>query len=236
MNTQAKEILRWAAIVLFGGYGVLQLIEAGYLAAESPSDGFALEFSVFGGLFALPFLAVAYFCLRRQYRQLYLVLGAVGCLAIFVALSVLPTLLGVSEFIRRHEQENHAFGIFFLPLVLLTLFVPVYAAAWFYRFCHRFAYPNADKKPKTRATRWLVWLGIVSAALPPMVGMCMTFRQITQSPNAPVPPETASHLFNWTTSLVLIGCFLVFLGLARRQPVADPCEELPSTTVDQRGG
>lgn len=46
---------------------------------------------------AAPFLAIAYTCLRRQYRKLSLVFGVIGCILIFAELSALPEQLGIFQ-------------------------------------------------------------------------------------------------------------------------------------------
>jgi hypothetical protein len=222
LTTLAKEMLRWVVIVASGGYGLWQLIYAGRGVMRWTGDWLALAFTlVFPLLVAAPFLAVAYICLRRQYRKLFLVLGVIGCIVVFAGLSALFEQLGMFQFMDRQEHENRGLAFLFLPLVLLSLFGPIYAAAWFFRLCRRLAYPEMGKKPKTRATGGLVWLGVLCLAAPVMIAMFVTFNHMMQSPTASVSPESLDSQFRWIIGLSVIGGLLMFLGLVRRQPITE---------------
>ena len=156
MKTLAKELLRWIAIFAGGGYGVRQLIYAVRHILQSNGDWPGLMFVLIVDLaVASPLLAVAYFCLRRQYRKLFVVVGIVGSLAVFAELSILPEQLGMFEFMERCVRQSHDWAILGMPLALLMLFGPIFAAAWFYRLCLRLAYPLpfGVERPRTRATR-----------------------------------------------------------------------------------
>jgi hypothetical protein len=126
MNTLAKEALRWVAIVVSGGCGVWQVIDGCRDIVRHSGDWFGLAFVLIVDLaLAAPCLAFAYLCLRRQYRQLFLVLGVVGSLAVFVELELLPGQLGVFEIFNRYVHTDHAFALLGLPLCLLMLFGPI---------------------------------------------------------------------------------------------------------------
>lgn len=84
MKTFAKESLRWSVVAICGAYGLWQLICAGRGFIHNWDGGWLEAFVLSVPLFvAVPLLAVAYCCLRRQYRKLYLVLGVVGCVVLF---------------------------------------------------------------------------------------------------------------------------------------------------------
>jgi hypothetical protein len=204
-KTFFKEILRLSVIAVSGGYGLWQLIDAGRRAVGMRwsgdwSDILGFVVVLMPLLVAAPFLAVSYICLRRQYRKLLIVLGVVGCFALFVELSALPEQLGMFQFLDRHIHDNHEYAFLGLPLGLLVLFGPIYAAAWFYRLCHRFAYPSKPRT-RTRATRWLIWLGLLCMIAPPMIGMLVTFSKIMQSPDVAassdsIRPDTVNNFPN----------------------------------------
>ncbi len=221
MKSFAKEALRWFVIVTSGGYGLWQLIDAGRRAigmrwSGDGSDVFGFFVILMPLLVAAPCLAVAYSCLRRQYRRLFIVLGVIGCLAIFVGLSTLPEQLGMFQFLDRQIHENHEYAFLGLPFALLAVFGPIYVAAWFYRLCHRFAYPDRPRT-KTRATRWLIWLGLFCMIVPPMMDLLVTFSKVTQSANVAVSLDSIC----WTIGISVVGLLLMFLGLVRRRPITE---------------
>lgn len=226
IKTLAKEILRWSVIAVSGGCGVWLLIEAVRSVVHGHGDWVVALVEIgLSVLIAIPCFAVAYFCLRRQYRKLYPFLGMVGSIAIFAELSLLPEQLGVRQFLYRQIHENHFWAFLGLLLALLIVFVPIYAAAWFYRFCHCLAYSEMGKKPKTRATRWLVWLGILCFVVLPMIPMLVTFNSMVQSSTAASSSEAVSDWIRWMTATGVIGTLLMFLGLVRRQPIPELEEE-----------
>jgi hypothetical protein len=239
IKTLAKEVLRWGMIAATGGYGAWELIEAGRRGIRMQWRGDwsdILGFVVFliPVIFAAPFLAVAFLCLRRQYRKLYLVLGVIGTVVIFFFPYGLPEQLGIFQFMDRHIHENHDFAFLGLPLALLLFFGPIYAAAWFFRLCRRLTYPVpvGAKRPKTQATRWLVWLGVLCLVVPPTIDMLVTFNRITQSSYAPISQESIINSLRWIIGLWVIGSLLMFLGLVRRQPIPEAGEEpLPPETA-----
>lgn len=223
-----KEILRWLVIVTSGGYGVWQLLDASRRAIGMRwngdwSDILGFIVPLMPLLVAAPFLAVSYICFRRQYRKLFIVLGVIGCIAVFAELSALPEQLGMFQFMDRHIHENHDYAFLGLPLAFLVVFGPIYAAAWFYRLCQRLAYPDRPKT-KTRATRWLIWLGLFCMIVPPMIGMLVTFNKMMQSPNAGV----SSDSIRWTIEMSVVGTLVMFLGLVRRRPVVESESDNPA--------
>jgi ACR3 family arsenite efflux pump ArsB len=144
-----------------------------------------------------------------------------GSVAIFAELSALPEQLGVFQLMERHFHENHDYAFLSLPLGLLFLFGPIYATAWFFQWCCRMTYPlpASGKRPKTQATRSLIWLGVLCVILPPIVAMLIFFNHMTQSPIASIVSESMSNSLRWITGLSVIGFLLMFLGLVRRRPV-----------------
>lgn len=141
MKTQPKEILRWIAIAVFGGFGVWASGSGSYQVITH-ADGhwvgslFALGFLV---LFATPFYVVAYICFRRRYRELFTVLGVVAAIVVFGVLISLPRHLHVYEFFDRHQRDMPWIVFLGLPVSLVCLFGPFYAAAWVLRLCRRLA-------------------------------------------------------------------------------------------------
>jgi hypothetical protein len=239
MRTYLQEILRWIAVVGFAGYGAWNLFTGVYCVAKH-YDG-----SWFGTLLCLgidiiisvPFLAVAYICLRRQYRKLFLVLGVIGSVAIFGELTLLPEQLDMYKSMDRHMRENRDFAILGLPFAFLLFFGPIYATAWFFRLCHRLAYPvpgcaTRRKRPKTQSTVWLVWLGALLCVIPTLVTMVITFNYIHRRPPTPVPSDVMHNLILWNTGLGTLGALLLFLGLVIRRPIPEQADETsPPNTV-----
>lgn len=228
MKNHLEEILRWVTIVICGGCGVWQLFEGRYGFVGWHQDWLSsfFEFSLHV-LIAGPLLAVVYFCLRREYRKLFLVLGAVGAILLFGAFMKLPEQLGMDRYFESNlnsvEKVNVRRGFSFMtgPYYLLVMFVPIIVAAWFYRLCRYLAYhkPHSEKNDviftlKTHGTRWLLWLGVLCMMLPSIGGMLLMFNQITAS----YSPEQTVHWIYWTIGLGNIGILLLFLGLVRRRP------------------
>jgi hypothetical protein len=163
MKPLVRALLRWMAIVATGGCGVWLLVDAVRCGRHLRLDGewtdvFAVFVPLFSVLRAAPCLATAYFCFRRQYRKIFLVIGIVGGFALFVELQTLPEQLGWFQDMDRLIHREPGYRFLGLPFALLIFLVPILAAAGFYRLCYRLAYP--ESRSKTRATRWLVWLGI----------------------------------------------------------------------------
>jgi hypothetical protein len=233
-KTLAKEALRWLTIIAAGGYGLWQLADAARRVIRmqwtgDATDALAVVFvSMIPLLMAAPFLAVAYFCLRRQYRKLFLVLGVVGGVAVFFGLHALPRQLGAFEFLKRHAHDDRGLGMLGLPLCLLMFFGPIYGAAWFYRLCDRLAYPGTPKRPKTQATHWLIWLGVLFSFAPMTIGLFTFTRAITEAR----PIESLDCQLHWTIALTLTGCLLIFLGLVRRQPIPETPANAASSATD----
>ena len=239
MKSLAKEILRWVVIVASGGFGLWQVVEAGRGIMRWNGDWLdALVVLVFPLVAATPFLAVAYICLRRQYRKLFIVLGVIGSVAIYILLYTLPDWLGVHEFIGNHIQKNHDLAFLAVPLVFVLLFGPICLAAWFFRLCHRLAYPLPTwaRTPKTRATRWLVWLGASLIVLSLVIGATTMLVGAISAVKAPLRPMSSGVPFNmtlWSYGLPTLGAWLLFFGLVRRQPIPKPEEESLCPNSDQ---
>ena len=211
MKPSTENILRWIAIVGCGGFGVWQLFDAIYDVLPWNGNWLGTLFVLtVQSLIAGPFLAVAYFCLRRQYRKLYLILGVVGAFALFVGLSVLPDQLGVERLFHDNRAQP-GFGLVVMSIVVLCLFGPIFPAAWFYRFCHRLAYratggENGNARPpKTRATRWLVWLGLICVVILPVADSLFTFTRMLGDPTPTFSRDEVAGLFSRTAGMYAFG-------------------------------
>jgi len=144
MKTDAKEILRWSAIVAFGGFGIWQTISGSHHVLTHPQGG-GIETSLALGFIALvctPFYIVAYICFRRHYRKLFDVLTVVGAVLVFGLLTTLPREWHIPEFFMQRGPWFGLRAFLSLPVSLLWLFGPFYAAAWVFRRCHRMAEPR----------------------------------------------------------------------------------------------
>jgi hypothetical protein len=138
---KAKEFFRWAAVLSFGGFGLYNLTECGRVLFRSFTDGdwgWGIFTIYFTGLMAGVPLAISYFAFRREYRHVVIVVAVVAAFFVFGALMSLPSRLGNRDFLLRQGNEMPGF-IISLPLCLLWLFGPYYAAAWFLRLTLRLA-------------------------------------------------------------------------------------------------
>jgi hypothetical protein len=140
MKAHVRPSLRWAAVVLFGACG-LYIFGKGLSAYWQPQGGWidnlfiVLLFSVA----ASPFLWISHACLRQQYHLLVTPFAAVGAVVVVVALMSLPSQIGIMRYLIDHERDHPWLVIIALPLSLLFLFGPFYAARWFFDFCLRLA-------------------------------------------------------------------------------------------------
>ena len=228
VKSLAKAIFRWGVIASSGLFGVWQLIECGRGLLRWNGDWFVFfVLLIFPLAIAAPCLAIAFFCLRRQYRKLFLILGFIGSIGIFWELTALPDQLGVFQYSDRHPHEDHFLVILGLPLAFLFLFGPSFAAAWFFHWCHRLSLPLPErtKIQKTQATRSLVWLGILCLAAS-LIPVYVALNEMMQSPKA-LSPESISKALDWIIGLSVIGFLLMFLGLVRRQPISNLEENAP---------
>jgi hypothetical protein len=230
MKPLAKEILRWAAIVASGGCGLWILAPTGLSVLRWNGGWFSFLILFLSLVFAAPCFAVACICWRRQYRKLFMVLGVVGSIAVFGECLLLPGQFGIYEFFGSHARENPAIGILGLPLSLLFLFGPAYAAGWFFDLCHRLAYPRPPwcKRPKTQSTRWLVWSGAGLILLFLAIGtitMLTAALSAEKSPSHAASSELFDNLFLWFGELPFLAMLLMFIGLVRRQPIPETSEE-----------
>jgi hypothetical protein len=221
-RTYAKEILRWSGVALFGGFGLWLLFGAWYgVVAVGKVSWFGALFGILcPAVMATPFLAAGYLFLYRQYRKLLVVLGWVGGMAIFFAGISLPEQLGLYKIAHRGNPEIDDYGFLSFPLVLLSLLGPYYAAGWFYRFCHEWAYPGTVEK--TQATRWLVWSGIglvVAGAVLAGCGLLAGALTVAKPPLQLSPAGSPAGVLRWGAGVSAIGALLLFLGLVRRTPL-----------------
>lgn len=141
MRTNGREISRWLAIIGLGGVGMWVFAANSYYVITHPDGGWlgmvwGLGFLV---VLAAPFTLAACFCFRRQYQGLLHVLGVVGAILVFGVLVSLPCHLHLFEYLERHLRETPWHLIVGLPVGLVCLFGPVYAAVWVVRVCLRLA-------------------------------------------------------------------------------------------------
>ncbi len=232
MKSHAEEILRWVTILVCAGGSAWQLAASRYALMGWNSDWLTklFQFSIHA-LLAGPFLAGIYFCFRREYRKLFLVLGAVGAIFLFCIFMALPERLGIDRYFENSlsnlEKVRVRSWINFLagPYYVLAMFGPIIIAAWFYRVCRYLAYhklhilkEGEPHDPKTRSTRWLLWVGVLCMMLPSVAGLFITFNNITSA----YSPDQMDEWLYWTVGLGNIGILLLFLGLVRRRPVPVP--------------
>lgn len=176
MRTKALQFIRWSAVILFGGCGLRILISEVVLWFCQPQGHWddyiviTIFLTLFFTLFSAPFLWVAYICFREQYHRLITFFAAIGAVVVCGTLFYLPgrlgTLiylpgrLGIQEFLSLHDDDHLCLWLDIIQLLvcllrllvcLLRLFGPFYAAAWFFRYCHRLAARYLyDATPKAR--------------------------------------------------------------------------------------
>lgn len=187
-------------------------------------------------LYTVPLLAVAYFCFRREYLKIFLVVGVAGCFAVYGVLMTLPTWSGLFPHVFRQTPENLWHVLFGWLLVFIFFFGPIYAAAWFFRLCHYLAYRGTEgynPARKTHATGWLVGLGLC-VLLGSMLTMLIAFNTMAQSADpAPTPKLIEGWIF-WFTNFNLLGAAMMIAGLAWRRPVVERHDQSPATTNDDQ--
>ncbi len=237
MKTYIQEVLRWATIAVFGGFGAWVLYTGGQCVVRNWDDGwFSTLFVIFISLLiSLPFLAVAYFCLQRQYRKIFLVVGVIGCIPVCFVLMSLPDKFGWFEFIDRHEPGS-GLSLLALPLVILFIFGPIYAAAWFFRLCRYLAYRGTESNEpwqKTRDTGWLVGLGLC-LLFAPLIAMLYHFNIMVHPPSPPSSLESVDNWINWSMGLISLGVVMMIVGLVWRRPIVEQQKEPLSTNGESQ--
>lgn len=229
MKVRAEEIVRWATILVCAAGSAWQLAASRNALMGRDSDWLTMlfQFSVHTML-AGPFLAAIYFCFRREYRKLFLVLGAVGAIFLFCIFTALPERLGINRYFESDLNNiggiriRSWFSVLTGPYYVLAMFGPIIVAAWFYRVCRYLAYhklhvlkEDEPHEPKTQSTHWLLWTGLLCMLLPSVGGLFLTFNSIT----AAYSSDQMTQWLYWTIGLGNIGILLLFLGLVRRRPV-----------------
>ncbi len=137
---QPKEILRWAVVVICGGFGLYMLITGLWSLVHGSGDWFGTLFEIaFTLVFAGVPLAVACFAFRGEYRHITAILSVLGGFLVFGVLDSLPRRFGLTEFFYPHLIEKPWLSILRVLAGLLFVFGPFFAAAWFIRACMRFA-------------------------------------------------------------------------------------------------
>jgi len=133
---KAKEILRWAVILLFGFVGLSFFrMCLPMFRLDSEVLWFRLVFALFltALMAGLP-LAISYFAFRRQYGNVSTVVAFLGAFVLFGSLSSLMSKIPIDDFLKGLEPQWQALALF--PLLFSLLF-PFFAARWFYRFSLR---------------------------------------------------------------------------------------------------
>ena len=149
MDKKLTECLRWAAVVLFGGVG-LRILFYDFLGTvlrrHDIGTSMLLICLLLGVSLSAPFLGAAWFCIRRQYHCLITVFAARAALGVFGALMWLSKVLLSTlheGLVFRPGETSGLVLLLGLPVSLLCLFVPFYAAErfflWFESRCHRMA-------------------------------------------------------------------------------------------------
>lgn len=137
-----KEILRWTAVLTPGGFGLYNItfcLRVFFNSLAERNWVWAIFMLFFTALVVGMPLAISYFALRREYRFLTGVIAAILAYCVFGALMSLPERLGIQQFFFQQGREAPWLIIISLPLSLLCLFGPFYAAAWCFRLCLRLA-------------------------------------------------------------------------------------------------
>jgi hypothetical protein len=154
MPMNAKNLLRWFAIVALGGHGIYTLIITILNASRKPDGDWAL-FWLFFLPFALAysgvFIAFAVLILRRQYRQLCTLISGIAAVIVFTLLFSLSDDLGLREPLRDWFEEPLLGTIIFLVLTAISIAVAFMAARWTYRrgraFSLRFGPAGSPSNP-----------------------------------------------------------------------------------------
>jgi len=147
-KSSATEVLRWIGIAAFGGFGVWETIIGGRDIIKHPDGDWTgtMLAIVFAALVCAPFYIVAFICFRRRYRELVDVVAFVGGIVVFCFLVELPLRLHIHELFQDRYLEGGAWNelreMLGLPVSVLCLFGPFYAAAWFFRWCRRMVEPR----------------------------------------------------------------------------------------------
>lgn len=156
MNNVTKERLRWTAVVCVGGYGSFQLLASLRFMLSRPEKDwvFLLVFGIPTVLLVYgPLVLAAYFCGRRRYRTVLLMLSGVLAVQVFLFLGGLPVRSGFDHWLFSPEI---AIGHWWSPLLvivagLVSLIVPFYVARWVFRLGLRTAdrhFPTSSTPPR----------------------------------------------------------------------------------------
>ena len=151
----AKMLLRWSAITGFGGYGVYSLI-TGLLPFSPLPDGqwgmFCFFFLPLVLAYSGPFIATAYFILRRQYRHLCTLIAGLAAIIFFGTLILITERLHVTESLESLNVWGKDFPWIALALSvsIAQIVIPFYAAGWAYRRAQArlSKYGNEDTQPE----------------------------------------------------------------------------------------
>lgn len=134
MKLSPKEILRWTAIAIFGGFALWLTIYIISRVVTSPFDwaGVLFSFAILV-VIASPFYTIAHIFFTRQYRHLFNLLGLFSALIVFVTLDSLG-----GDFVAPTEIDTSNFFLVLLP-AMLRLFGSFWVARWVYSFFRRLA-------------------------------------------------------------------------------------------------
>ena len=122
MKGWTKEILRWVGVIVPGGYGIWGFMSSGaHVVRINESWGIKPFALIFLAAIYSPFLAFAYICLRRHYRDLLIVFGALLAIGVCFLLDDLPHRLNVIDYSVGLIQKDPSWIIVFFPLSIVML-------------------------------------------------------------------------------------------------------------------
>lgn len=147
-----RPLVRWAGVIVFGGLGLFFLVETIVVLIRKPPEdwsGYVFTLAV-TALMTLPLGWGAYSCWRQKYRNVVAVFAVVGAVLFYFVLTKLLHESEVMESLMQQQRTQRWLIWIMLPLSILFLIGPFFAAGLFYRFCMRCADRNvAVEKAQT---------------------------------------------------------------------------------------
>lgn len=133
MKDNLKQILRWLTIAIFGGIGVYVVVASLWnLYTHFNHEWFhILLMLLLTFICSLIPLSIADCIYRRAYLQLITLSATVGSILVWGLLMRLSS-SGIQKYLSEHLLRNYGVDILGLPLSLLFLFGPFYAAFKFH--------------------------------------------------------------------------------------------------------
>ena len=152
---KCSDLFRWIVIAAFGGCGLKSLaaICGAFLATfQAHHDPVSLFSVVLDGVFAFVCIPVSLFAFLRKDRLVAIVLFGVAALMVFALLLSLPRQIGIWEWLSsRGPGQEEWIMVIGLPVAILSLYGPIYGAAWFFRLFLRATDRSVFRSPSTRA-------------------------------------------------------------------------------------